>query len=219
MSRLGVLSFALLLIFAAPASLAAQEAPAADDVAAEPVVADAYADPVVADVNAFWAGLFAVAGVPYAAPGVAALAAPVTTGCGWIDPAWGPAAYCPAEQTIYVSGPWYAELQAAGDGITWTTVLAHEWGHHIQLLLGVPYTADGASELQADCLSGAYTADAEARGLLAPGAVAHAIGLSVRAGDPLWLPADAPVHGSGADRARAFWDGYREGIADCGIAL
>lgn len=219
MTRLGVLCFAVLLALAAPASLAAQEAPIAGDVSAEPVVADAYADPVVADVNAFWAGLFAAGGVPYAAPGVAALLAPVATGCGWIDPAWGPAAYCAAERTIYASGPWYAQLQAAGDGVTWTTVLAHEWGHHVQLLLGIPYTADGASELQADCLAGAYSGDAEVRGLLEPGALGRAIALSARAGDLSWLPADAPIHGSGGERARAFLDGYQGGLANCGIGL
>ena len=217
MPRLGIFCFALVLSLAAPASLSAQEA--APDLAEAPVAGYALADPVVADIDAFWAGVFAAGGVPYASPGVVALDAPIQAGCGWIDPAWGPAAYCGLDGTIYASGPWYAQLQSAGDGFAWTTILAHEWGHHVQLLLGIPYTVDGASELQADCLSGAYAADAGARGLLDSGALSQAIRLSALAGDPNWLPVDAPAHGSGADRANAFTDGYFGGVAGCGIPL
>lgn len=214
MPRLGVLCFALVLALAAPASLSAQEAaPEA------PAAGYALTDPVVADVDAFWAGVFAAGGVPYSAPGVVALSAPAEMGCGWIDPAWGPAAYCGLDRTIYASGPWYAQLQVFGDGFAWTTVLAHEWGHHVQLLLGISYTIDGATELQADCLSGAYAGDAAARGLLDPAALGQAIRLSAVAGDPPWLPVDAPVHGSGGERANAFTDGYFGGLPGCGIPL
>ena len=203
MPRLSVLLLAVLFALAAPAAVAAQ----------------ASADAVVADLDAFWAQTFAAAGRDYASPAVVALDAPTETACGTIDPAWGPGAYCGLDQTIYYSPAWLGDLSAAGHDFAWITVMAHEWGHHVQLQLGLLGYPDAATELQADCLAGAYAADAEARGLLTPGAVAEAISLSALSGDLGWLPRDAPAHGSGAERAISFSRGYQEGVAGCGIGL
>jgi predicted metalloprotease len=200
--------FVLVVVFAglalaAPAASLAQSSP----------------EGTTADLDAFWAAAFADAGIPYSSPSVVALSGPVDTPCGPIDPAWGPGAYCTADETIYYSVGWFDQFAATGNGVAGVTVLAHEWGHHVQLQLGVGWTPSSAYELQADCLAGAYAQDAEARGLLPAGALAEAIRLAALSGDLPWLPNDAPEHGSGAERALAFMRGYQGGIAACGIEL
>ena len=71
-------------------------------------------------------------------------------------------------------------------------VTAHEWGHHVQWLLGVVPEPGNAFELQADCLAGAYASDAGQQGLLDPGDITEAVASRRRHGDPLGLPQDAP---------------------------
>jgi predicted metalloprotease len=95
------------------------------------------------------------------------------TGCGQASTAVGPF-YCPPDQTVYLDTAFYAQLRAqfgasAGD-LAQLYVVAHEWGHHIQNLVG---TMDGLDlqttgpdsdgvrlELQADCYAGAWVGDA-----------------------------------------------------------
>ena len=211
MPRWLALSLAVLFALAAPAVASAQEEAGSDGYS--------FAQSVIVDVDGFWGRTFAAGGWEYAAPTVVPIEGAVETPCGTLDAAWGPGFYCPPDGTIYLSAPFADQAMASGNEFAWVTVVAHEWGHHVQLLLGIPFSGV-ASEQQADCLAGAYLQDAAARGVVDPAAVTEAVRLSALSGDASWLPEDAPgAHGSGAERAQAVLAGYQGGVGGCGIAL
>ncbi len=97
----------------------------------------------------------------------------VTTGCGAADSGVGPF-YCPADDKVYIDLTFYQllakQLDAPGE-FAQPYVLAHEYGHHIQDLIGTEAkmrkAQQGASEsaknlesvkleLQADCYAGVW---------------------------------------------------------------
>lgn len=100
----------------------------------------------------------------------------VRTGCGQADSGVGPF-YCPADRQIYIDLTFYRvladQLGASGE-FAQPYVLAHEYGHHVQTLLGTeaqlrrqqqrdPDAANELSvklELQADCYAGAWARNA-----------------------------------------------------------
>jgi hypothetical protein len=170
---------------------------------------------VARDLDAFWRNALAALGMGYRAPSLETLEGPTATACGPAGPGH-LAFYCPAEEAVYVSPAWLNDRgQRIGDFAP-VVVLAHEWGHHVQTLLGAAPGPGTASELQADCLAGAYAADAGRRGLLDPGDVTEAVALAAAVGDPLGLPQDAPgAHGSNDDRITAFMRGYLGGVPAC----
>lgn len=170
---------------------------------------------VVRDLDAFWQRVFAETGMAYRAPSVTALAAPVATACGRASPAH-LALYCPVEEAIYYSPAGFDEHRQRIGDFAPIVVLAHEWGHHIQRLLGVTPSPGNAVELQADCLAGVYARDAGQRCLLDPGDITEAVAIAAALGDPLSLPQDAPgAHGIDDDRISAFMRGYLGGLAMC----
>jgi predicted metalloprotease len=187
--------------------------------ATAPAGAQSTTDIVLGDLNAFWSNQFAVAAREYWMPGIVVLGEPVNTSCGWLSSEFGPGAYCSANATLYYSPGWYMTFESTGHDFAQLTVLSHEWGHHIQLLLGIQWSADKNYELQADCLSGVYARHAEEQGLAPAGSLADSIRLAALSGDARVLPQDAPEHGSGAERVIAFMNGYEAGIGGCGITL
>lgn len=100
----------------------------------------------------------------------------VNTGCGAADSGVGPF-YCPADDLVYIDLTFYRlladQLGAEGE-FAQPYVLAHEYGHHVQDLLGTeaqmrrqqqrdPQNANTLSvklELQADCYAGAWAKNA-----------------------------------------------------------
>ncbi|MEU4221543.1 neutral zinc metallopeptidase [Actinoplanes sp. NPDC026623] len=100
----------------------------------------------------------------------------VRTGCGNADSGVGPF-YCPADDRVYIDLTFYRvladQLGAPGE-FAQPYVLAHEYGHHIQDLLGTeaamrraqqrdPDSTNELSvklELQADCYAGAWAKNA-----------------------------------------------------------
>ncbi|MDG4799782.1 neutral zinc metallopeptidase [Micromonospora sp. WMMD980] len=100
----------------------------------------------------------------------------VNTGCGAADSGVGPF-YCPADDLVYIDLTFYRlladQLGAEGE-FAQPYVLAHEYGHHVQDLLGTeaemrrqqqrdPQNANALSvklELQADCYAGAWAKNA-----------------------------------------------------------
>jgi uncharacterized protein len=92
-----------------------------------------------------------------------------------------------------------------------STIVAHEWGHHVERLLGYNPTSKKL-ELGADCLAGVWAYSAWARSLIQPGDIAEAIAALNHAGD---APGTSPsgAHGSSAERIAAFRRGYRTGQA------
>ena len=97
----------------------------------------------------------------------------VDTGCGQATSAVGPF-YCPADEGIYLDTTFFRDVLErqlggpAGDFVE-PYVLAHEYGHHIQNVMGTmgrvrtqqgPESDAVRLELQADCYAGMWTANA-----------------------------------------------------------
>lgn len=127
-----------------------------------------------ASLDAYWAGKFAQEGITYHSPADFVLfTGSTSTGCGTASSATGPF-YCPPDQTIYVDTGFFDELRgqfgATGGPLAEMYVVAHEWGHHIQNLLGTmdnlnlqqtgPTSDSVRLELQADCYGGSWAKDA-----------------------------------------------------------
>jgi hypothetical protein len=177
-------------------------------------------DVAIADVNEFWAFSFQAAGLQYVAPTVVEVRSQAGSSCGTVDIREGPAFYCPTERKLFYSPEWFSYYDGAIGDFAWVTIIAHEWGHHVQALSGRQQGQGNAHELQADCLGGSYARDAETRGLLDPGDVTEAVAVSAMSGDPVWLPQDgAGTHGTSDDRIAAFMSGFLGGFLKCGFML
>jgi predicted metalloprotease len=93
-----------------------------------------------------------------------------TTGCGQASADVGPF-YCPTDQTIYLDTTFFpqvlqGQLNGPSGAFVEPYVIAHEFGHHIQNLLGTmnrvrtqqgPTSDSVRLELQADCYAGMWT--------------------------------------------------------------
>jgi hypothetical protein len=154
----------------------------------------------------------------------------IHSGCGTATTQVGPF-YCPVDKKVYLDLSFYQELRnqlgAPGD-FAEAYVIAHEVGHHVQdirgLLGGTGRDNSIKTELQADCLAGAWARDAEKRGELEMGDIDEALNAASQIGDDtLQRKAQGTVqpetwtHGSSAQRKASFEKGYSDGAAGCGI--
>src|SRR3954469_2954231 len=100
---------------------------------------------VVNDVQATWARIFQQQGRPYRETKLVLYPqATPTGGCGEANSAVGPF-YCPGDEKVYLDLGFFQELRdrfgAPGD-FAQAYVIAHEFGHHVQNLLGTMEKVD-----------------------------------------------------------------------------
>jgi predicted metalloprotease len=165
------------------------------------------------------------------------------TGCGAADSGVGPF-YCPADHKVYIDLTFYEQLanQLGAPGeFAQPYVLAHEYGHHVQSLLGIeaqmrrqqerdPGNANALSvrlELQADCFAGAWannatgTADANGQKIfknITTEDIRQGLDTAAAIGDDTIqkkagqrVNPDAFTHGTSAQRQQWFRTGYDSG--------
>lgn len=169
----------------------------------------------------YWSGEADALGIEFREPGFVVFDSPTQTGgCGIGQPQAGPF-YCPGDSKIYLDFDFYHRLEQElgfdGD-FAMAYVIAHEYGHHIQNLLGVMDRRGGGNaqsvrvELQADCFAGAWASSAKADGRLEAGDFDEAIRAANAVGDDAIQGAGASrdtfTHGSSAEREHWFRQGF-----------
>jgi len=193
----------------------------------------------VDDIQGTFATVFAAEGHTYRDAKLKIFTDAVATGCGRSSAAIGPF-YCPPDEKAYIDLSFYRELRqrfgAPGD-FAQAYVLAHEFGHHCQQLLGANDEVARATrrdrsranelsvrlELQADCYAGVWAHSTRQRQLLDAGDIEESLAAAAAIGDDrLQKMAGADVnpetwtHGSSAQRVRWFKIGLERGtLAAC----
>jgi uncharacterized protein len=189
---------------------------------------------VVEDVQDSWARLFAEAGRKYEPTKTVIFQQATSTGCGTGSAQTGPF-YCPLDRKIYIDVSFFDELRkrfrAAGD-FAQAYVIAHEYGHHVQNILGIaddvqrgqqenPDEANELSvrmELQADCFAGVWGFTAFEDELLEEGDVEEALNAAAAIGDDRIqkqtqgrVDPESWTHGSSEQRVSWFERGFKSG--------
>jgi predicted metalloprotease len=194
---------------------------------------------VVRDVQDSWETAFARAGRRYQPTVLVLFTGGVNTGCGAASSAVGPF-YCPADLKVYLDLAFFRDLRdrfgVPGD-FAQAYVIAHEFGHHVQNLLGIssevtseqlsdPENANELSvrlELQADCLAGVWAYSAYEDNLLEEGDLEEGLAAAAAVGDDrIQQQAGGPIdresftHGSSEQRAGWFTRGFQGGeVSSC----
>ena len=189
-------------------------------------------------LDAVWGNLM---GARYKRPRVQLFTGSVNTGCGPATSDVGPF-YCPVDKTAYFDTDFFQVLRdqfgSSGGPLAQEYVVAHEFGHHVQNLLGdlgrSQQGAQGAqgngvrTELQADCYAGVWAHYAsitkqESTGVpflepLSDKDIADALSAAASVGDDRIqkqatgrINPEAWTHGSSAQRQKWFTVGYQTG--------
>jgi predicted metalloprotease len=198
----------------------------------------------VNSIQNYWQGALPQAfGTPYQMADTVFFEQSVNTGCGTADSGVGPF-YCPQDDLVYIDTAFWNELATrfGADGqFAQAYVLAHEYGHHVQDLLGVEADVrrqmerdpanqgqlSVALELQADCYSGVWskhatqTTDANGQPIftsLTDADIAQALDAAAAVGDDAiqkkmggTVDESQFTHGSSEQRQHWFNTGYTTG--------
>ncbi|MGI8665433.1 MAG: KPN_02809 family neutral zinc metallopeptidase [Jatrophihabitans sp.] len=199
---------------------------------------------LVADIESiedYWTATLPDLGTSYRHAPTRYFRGQTSTGCGAADSGVGPF-YCPADKKVYIDLSFLDDLKtqfgATGGAFVNAYVLAHEYGHHVQDLLGteakINHTATGATsdsvrlELQADCFAGVWAnhattvAGPDGRPFISDisqADISAALDTASRIGDD-WIQThlgsghpdqNTFTHGTSAQREKWFSTGYTGG--------
>lgn len=198
-----------------------------------------FVEMVTAEAEETWTEIFQENGLEYRMPKVVMFEQMTNSGCGTAQAAMGPF-YCPADETVYMDMSFFNELHsrygAKVSEFSIAYVMAHEFGHHIQNVLGTLEKVERAKqvgqiskrdankssvaiELQADFYAGVWARRSNDRErFLEMGDLDAAISAAEAVGDDNiqkrsqgYVNQEAFTHGSSAQRKEWFMRGYNSG--------
>ena len=192
---------------------------------------------LLADNEDIWTKIFEENNLTFEAPRLELFSGQTQTACGGASSASGPF-YCPGDRKIYMDMSFFEELRtkfgAEGGDFAVAYVLAHEFGHHIQTILGTSekmrQAQEGKSEaeanklsvaleLQADFYAGLWTHYNEKQNaMLEPGDIEEALSAANAVGDDAiqkkmqgQVVPDSFTHGTSEQRMYWFNRGFKTG--------
>lgn len=181
-----------------------------------------------------WEKIFAENNMQFEQPGMVLFDDGVNTGCGSATSASGPF-YCPGDKKIYMDLKFFEELKsrfgAKGGDFAIAYVIAHEYGHHIQTVLGtsgkVRQLQANKSQTEANKLSVALELQADFyagvwahynKNLIEEGDIEEALSAANAVGDDAIqskmqgrVDQESFTHGSSKQRMEWFMKGYKSG--------
>ena len=196
-----------------------------------------FVETLLADNEDIWTKIFQENNLTFEAPKLVLFSGQVQTACGGASSASGPF-YCPGDRKIYMDMSFFEELRtrygAEGGDFAVAYVLAHEYGHHIQTLLGTSSKVrqlqenrsetEGnklsvALELQADFYAGLWTHyNEQQNAMLEPGDIEEALSAANAVGDDAiqkkmqgQIVPDSFTHGTSEQRMYWFNRGFKSG--------
>ena len=200
-----------------------------------------FARKIVGSAEDIWTPILQARGVTFSPATITFYTQQTPTACGTGQASAGPF-YCPNDNRIYLDLSFFNQLAdqfGAPGQFAQAYVIAHEYGHHIQNLVGIMQHhesalqgsgargATGASvrlELQADCYAGVWTYHADERfHILQQGDVEGGLRAAAAVGDDTlekesqgYAVPDSFTHGTSAQRMRWFQRGLSRGeMSDC----
>jgi hypothetical protein len=193
---------------------------------------------IVASTEDVWTPIMQARGVTFTPAVITFYTTETPTACGDGQASAGPF-YCPADKRIYLDLSFFDQLSsqfgAPGD-FARAYVIAHEYGHHIQNLIGTmdkeeaalqgdsakgPTGASVRLELQADCYAGVWANHAQQTLQITQSDIEGGLKAAAAVGDDTlekeqqgYVVPDSFTHGTSAQRMRWFSKGFAHGDMD-----